>query len=264
MGPEHQKAFTQMKKDISSSPVLAFYNPKKQTIIKDLGACLLQEENPVYFGSKALTDDQKGYVTIELESLAVVWAMEKFHHFLYASHFILETDQKPLEAILLKSLNQGTPRSQQILIRTFAYHFTVRYIPSITKQLADCLSRLVSQKDTIKLPKLHIHQNTSQLNARSESLNDIRIVTQEDDELALLNHTITYGWPSTMREAPSEIQPYWTFREQLTVEDGIVLKGTHIVIPHKNVKLHFNLYMKDIWGLVNVSLHPRKQCIGLA
>ena len=45
--------------------------------------------------------------------------MEKFHHFLYASHFILETDQEPREAILSKSLNQATPRIQWILIRTF-------------------------------------------------------------------------------------------------------------------------------------------------
>ena len=59
---------------------------------------------PVYFASKALTEAQKGYVAIQLESLAVVWAMEKFHHFLYASHFILETDQKPLEVILSKSI----------------------------------------------------------------------------------------------------------------------------------------------------------------
>ena len=58
------------------------------------------------FLSKALTDAQKGNVAIELESLAVAWAMEKFQHFLYASHFILETDQKPLEAILSKSINQ--------------------------------------------------------------------------------------------------------------------------------------------------------------
>ena len=60
----------------------------------------------------------------------------------------------------------------------------------------------------------------------------MRIVTQEDDELALLKHTIMHEWPSTIREVPSEIQPYWTFREELTVEDGIVLKGTQIVVPH--------------------------------
>ena len=68
--------------------------------IKGLGTCLLQNGKPVYFASKAFTETQKGYIAIELESLAVVWAMEKFHHFLYGTHFILETDQKPLEAIL--------------------------------------------------------------------------------------------------------------------------------------------------------------------
>ena len=97
-GPEHQSAFTMMKKEIAEAPLLAYYNPKKQTVlqtdasIKGIGACLLQDERPVYFTSKALTKAQKGYVAIELESLAVAWVMEKLHHFLYASHFILETE----------------------------------------------------------------------------------------------------------------------------------------------------------------------------
>ena len=97
-GPEHQSAFTQMKQEILSAPILAYYNPKKQNIlqtdasIKGLGACLLQEEKPIYFESKALTETQQGYIAIELESLLVAWVMGRFHHFLYASHFILETD----------------------------------------------------------------------------------------------------------------------------------------------------------------------------
>ena len=99
------------------------------------------------------------------------------------------------------------PRLQWILIRTFAYHFTVRYIPGVTNQLADCLLQLSCQKETIKLPKFHIHQITSQLHARSDSLQYLRIATQEDDELALLKHTIMSGWPGTIREVPSEIHP---------------------------------------------------------
>ena len=75
-------------------------NSPMDASIKGLSTCLLQDEKPVYFAIKALTEAQKGYVAIEVESLAVAWAMEKFHHFLYASHIILETDQKPLEAIL--------------------------------------------------------------------------------------------------------------------------------------------------------------------
>ena len=116
---------------------------------------MLQDEKPAYFASNALTEAQKG-----------------FHHFLYATHFILETDQKPLEAILSKRFNHTTPRLQGILIRTFPIHFTVCYIPGVTNQLADC-SRLGGQKDTIKLPKLHVYQITHQLSARSDSLNQL-------------------------------------------------------------------------------------------
>ena len=64
-----------MKQEISSAPMLAYYNPKKQTVlqtdisIKDLVTCLLPEEKPVYFACKGLTEAQKGYVAIEIELL---------------------------------------------------------------------------------------------------------------------------------------------------------------------------------------------------
>ena len=106
LGPEYQQAFTQMKKEISSAPVLAYYNPKKQTVlqtdvsIKGLDGGLLQEDKSVYFASKAPNNAQKGHVAIELKLLAVASAMEKFHHFLYASHFILETTRNCLSYIV--------------------------------------------------------------------------------------------------------------------------------------------------------------------
>ena len=49
--------------------------------------------------------------------------------------------------------------------------------------------------------------------------------------MALLKHTITFGWPHTVQELPKELQAYWTFREEMTVEDGLILKATRIVIP---------------------------------
>ena len=63
-GPEHQAAFKQMKKEIVRAPILTYYNPKKETIlqtnasIKGLRVCLLQDQKPVYFASKALTETQ--------------------------------------------------------------------------------------------------------------------------------------------------------------------------------------------------------------
>ena len=47
--PEHQSTSTKMKKEIASTPILAYYNPKKKTdaSVKGLGTCLLQAERPV-------------------------------------------------------------------------------------------------------------------------------------------------------------------------------------------------------------------------
>ena len=159
-GPEHSHAFDNIKKEIVQAPILRYYNLHKETVlqtdasIKGLGTCLLQDRPPIYFASKSLQDAECGYVTIELEALAVAWAMENFHHFLYASHFTLETDQRPLETTLAKSLAEATPQLQQLLIPTFPYDFTIQYIKGSTNQLADCLSRLGFQKDKIQLPKL--------------------------------------------------------------------------------------------------------------
>ena len=137
---------------------------------------------------------------------------------------------KSLEAILSKSLNQATPRLHRILIRTFPYNITVHYIPGVTNQLEDCLSQMGDQKDSIKLPKLQVYQITQKLPARSDTLHQLRLSMQADDEhhyarLAQVNQTST-----------PVLQPFWTFKEELTVEDGLILKGTRIVIPNKQCK----------------------------
>ena len=124
----------------------------------------------------------------------------------------------------------------------------------MANQLADCFFHLGGQKDTVKLPKLCAYQITNQLCARSDSLQQIRIATQEDDELALLKHTITQSWPSTIKEVPNVLQPYGTFREELTVEDGIILKGTRIVIPAKKHKAVLKLIHEGHLGLKKCKL----------
>ena len=117
-GPEHNHAFENIKKEIIQAPILRYYDLQKETVLQTdvsitgLGACLLQEGHSIYFASKSLQDAEHGYVTIELEALAVAWVMETFHHFLYASHLTLETDQKPLEIILAKTLIEATSRLQ--------------------------------------------------------------------------------------------------------------------------------------------------------
>ena len=86
------------------------------------------------------------------------------------------------------------------------------------------------------MPKLYIYQITSQLKARSDTLNQLCTATQENDELMLLKHTITNRWPNSIKGVLPEIQAYWTFQEELTIKDWLVLKGTQIVIPSNRCK----------------------------
>ena len=211
LGPEHTIAMNAIQEEMVWAPILKYFDPRKKTVLqtdascKGLGACLLQDGHPIYFANKSLTDAEKGYVAIELKALAVSWACEKFHHFLYGSHFTQQTDQKPLESILAWSLNEATPRLQRLLIKASAYDFNVKYIPGPTNQVADCLSWLGCIKDNIVLPKLRVNAITQQLSNPDDVIHDIRLETAKDDELSLLKHIVTTEQPEWIREVPKEV-----------------------------------------------------------
>ena len=70
-GPEHNEAFNNIKKEIVQTPMIRYYDQKKETVlqtdasIKGLGACLLQDGHPIYFANKSLQDVECGYAAIE-------------------------------------------------------------------------------------------------------------------------------------------------------------------------------------------------------
>ena len=52
------------------------------------------------------------------------------------------------------------------------------------------------------------------------------------DTIYHLKEVIYQGWPESFQECPSDIRDYWNFREDLSVEKGLVLKGHCLIIPH--------------------------------
>ena len=108
---EHVMVFAHIKWALTREQELAHFDPEKETVIqtdtsiKGLAACLLQDGKPVYYASRSIGKAEKNYVAIEIESLAVVWAFKKLHHFIYGKKFKLQTDQKPLATILSRSQN---------------------------------------------------------------------------------------------------------------------------------------------------------------
>ena len=110
----------------------------------------------------------KKYVAIQLEALAVSWAIKKFHHYLYGQKFTLETDQRPLVSIVSKSLLEASLRVQWLLMKTVPYDMTVKYIPGTTNTVADCLSWVPIKAETIQLPILEIQEITNNLRCTAD------------------------------------------------------------------------------------------------
>ena len=81
-----------------------------------VGAVLLQEGQPISYGSRALTDTECRYAQIEKELLAVVFGLEKFNQYVYGKCVDVESDHKPLEAISKKPLCHAPPRLQRMLL----------------------------------------------------------------------------------------------------------------------------------------------------
>jgi hypothetical protein len=108
-GKEQAAAFAKLKELISGDLVLDFYDMTAplQVIVDaspvGLGAVMVQlkSEGPrvVKYISKALTEVEKRYSQTEKEALAIVWACEKLHLYLYGREFYLITDHQPLEII---------------------------------------------------------------------------------------------------------------------------------------------------------------------
>ena len=82
-----RESFKKIKQLVSQAPVLQYYDVNKPVTIqcdasgKGLGAVLLQDNKPVCYASRALTDIETRYAPIETEMLTVVFACRKFHQY---------------------------------------------------------------------------------------------------------------------------------------------------------------------------------------
>ena len=60
---------------------------------------------------------------------------------------------------------------------------------------------------------------------------DIKVATENDPALQLLKATVMKGWPDSREQTPAMIQEYLIFREEITIQDGILYKGLNMIIP---------------------------------
>nr|DAA65004.1 TPA_exp: gag-pol protein [Drosophila sechellia] len=233
-----EKAYKDLKSHLAKIPNLSYFDPDNTTqLIADaspvaLGAVLLQftrdkELKIISFASRSLSDVEKRYSQTEKESLALVWAVEKFYFYLAGLEFELVTDHKPLEAIF-KPTSKPPARIERWLLRIQAFKFKVIYKAG-KENISDALSRLCEPAATnsswrndeynvfrvieysVPAP-LHISE-ISQANSMDEEIIDAMACLETDT------------WD------PCTSNKFYPFRYELSTLGKILLRGTRLVIP---------------------------------
>ena len=258
-------AFTKAKQLISSAPVLAYYDLHKPVVLQTdasdyaLGGALLQPNDngklqPVAFTSSSMSTTEQRYSQIEKECLAICNCFQKFDQWLYGkADIVVHTDHQPLETIIKKPLNKAPARLQRMLMKLQRYRFHLTYKRGATLHLADTLSRAalpqptsarVTHFDVFRM-ELESEQNRRNPRLEESTENHLREQTSKDVTLAALYKVIVHGWPEDKSVLSESLRPYWNYRDELSVKNGIIYKGTQVMVPqsmHKEMlrKIHAN------------------------
>ena len=238
-----QTAFEAIKKEITSAPVLAYFDRSKANTIqseaskKGLGAVLIQDDKPVIYASRALTEMEQSYSNIERELLSVIFSLERFHHYVYGYTATVQTDHKPLVSVWKKSIVCNSPRLWRLSLRLSQCDVNIEYLKGKDNVVADALSR-VSPQPTPKEGEdeedfTPVHMLTEEIPADSTRVGDFRRATAEDTISSLLMQVVANGWPELKKDCHPLLVDYWSYREEISAENGLLFKGHRLTVPEK-------------------------------
>jgi hypothetical protein len=151
--PECDKAFDILKEKLSTAPILIFPNWEIEFHVHvdasgiSLGAILAQPgegnmDHPIYFSNRKLSQAERNYTTTEREGLAMIYALQKFRHYLLGSHFKFFTDHSALKYLVNKPVLEGRICRWLLLFQEFLFEVIVK--PGRCNVGPDHLSRLDS------------------------------------------------------------------------------------------------------------------------
>ena len=180
------------------------------------------------YASRSMTTAEKNYAQIEKEQLGVVFTCERFHVYIYGRKVIVETDHQPLIAITKKQLCDAPPILQRLLLRIQKYDLMLEYTPGKLLVVADTLSRSFSSKEVASTTENEVHIHVcavkSSLPVSERKWAELAEETEKDCELQRVIRSMADG---------SDIcpKPYVTFIDELTIVDGVILKGQRVIVP---------------------------------
>ena len=147
--PEADKAFIELKKILTSAPVLASPDFNKPFVIESdssdlaVGAVLFQYQDdvrhPIAYASRTLTKSERKFTTTEKELLAVLFALTKFRSYVEGTTFEVYTDHASLA--WLHNLKDPVGRLARWAIKISQFDMIIKHRSGSKMVFPDYLSR---------------------------------------------------------------------------------------------------------------------------
>ena len=269
---EHNRAVSQLKEALVSAPVTAYFDPEKATEISvdaspvGLAAILSQvdqnteERHVITYASRSLTATEQRYSQTEREALAIVWACEHLHLYVYGKSVTIYTDHKPLVSIYSNPSSKPPARVERWALRLQPYQITVKYRRGEINP-ADYLSRHPTKHagETSRQQKVaeeYVSYLATTSTPKALKIQDIEEATQSDATLKAVAEAIAKGnWHHVVKHRCVDVEEFRLLervKDELTVSasGNLILRGTRLVIPKSLHEHVVNLAHEGHQGLV--------------
>lgn len=252
---ECEAAVKNAKRLLLSDLILTHFDVKKSIIVaadaskNGVGASISHRmpdgsEKVIEFASSTLKPAEVNYSQIEKEGLALIFAVKKFHKYIYGRKFTLLTDHKPLLAIFgsKKGISaHATSRLQRWALILSAYDFDIKYIKTTEFGNVDVLSRLIGtyRKEDEDFVIAAVSETETEM--EEHLISQLEVIPVLSDEVAqetatdkLLQDVVkcmNVGWP---KKAPQGLlSSFYCKRNALSLVKGCLLLDGRVVIPEK-------------------------------
>jgi len=171
-----------------------------------------QEGRPIAFASRALSEAESNYAPIELEILAVKFACDRFHYYVYGRKTTITTDHRPLISVFQKPIEKlPLGRVRSLRCKLLHYDLHLKYLPGRYMYVPDCLSRIHDKNDNDQHEEipLMVHDIQVKIPMHQGTFHKIQVETQKDDELKHLLKLSKDGWPLNISQLPNVMRKYW-------------------------------------------------------
>jgi hypothetical protein len=251
---ECQEAFDKFKAILQTDLLLTHFDPRLDIIVAadasnyGIGACLLHRfpdgsVKAVLHAARTLSKTEQRYSQIEKEGLAIIFAVKKFHRYIFGRHFLLQTDHKPLLSIF--GSKKGIPvhtanRLQRWALTLLGYDFKVEYVSTTQFGHADVLSRLIDRHvkpdDEFVVASVHMEQDMDRVFDDAiidlpVKFEDVLDATKKDKTLQTVLGFTKRQWPENPKSLSTELQPFFSRRDGLSIIKGCLFYADRLIVP---------------------------------